>query len=129
MRLNPNCPRELIRMKWRLPLAVWLVYCSFAAAQEAPKTYVRFFNDSAKSANFYVDGKFGCLIPANPEGNNAWCDAEAAIGKHSVSVKRGKLRGQSCELYVIDRGLAEAGAEAHLSKGALLHCMSFATVD
>jgi hypothetical protein len=35
-------------MKWPLPLAVWLVYGSLAAAQQASKSYVRFFNDSAK---------------------------------------------------------------------------------
>src|ERR1700690_3871819 len=111
-----NRSRELTRMKWRLQFAVWLVYGSLTAAQQVPKSYVRFFNDSAKYINFYVDGKFGCFIPANPEHSNAWCDAEVAIGKHSVSVSGGKLRGQSCELYVTDRGLAEPGAEAHLSK-------------
>jgi hypothetical protein len=116
-------------MTWRLPLAVWLVYGSLAAAQQAPKFYVRFFNDSAKYTNFYVDGKFGCFIPANPKESNAWCDAEAAIGKHSVSVKGEKLRSQSCELYVRDWGSAESGAEAILSKGDLLHCFTFVTVD
>ena len=49
------------------------------------------------------------------------------LGKHIVSVKRAKVRGQLCGLYITDRGLAEAGAEAHLSKGALFHCRSFAS--
>ena len=110
-------------------LSVWLVYGSLAAAAQAPKPYVRFFNDSAKYSNFYVDGKFGCFVPANPQGNNAWCDAEAAIGKHLVSVKGAKLRDQSCQLYVRDQGPAEPGAEAHLSQGELLHCFSFVTGD
>jgi len=42
-RHNPNRPRELIRMKSRLLLAVWLVYGSLAAAQDAPNPHVRFF--------------------------------------------------------------------------------------
>src|ERR1700686_440065 len=84
---NPNRPRELIRMKLRLLLAVWLVYGSLAAAQDVPNPHVRFFNDSAKAVNFFVDGQFGCSVPANPEGNNAYCDAEIGTGKHTLSVK------------------------------------------
>jgi hypothetical protein len=114
-------------MKWRSLLVVWLVYAPIVVGGQAPKPIIRFFNDSAKYANFYVDGKFGCFVPANPKGSNAWCDAEAPVGKHSVSVKGVKLRDQSCELYVTDRGFAEPGAETHLSKSELLHCMSFAT--
>jgi hypothetical protein len=116
-------------MKWRLLLAIWLVFGSLAVAWQAPKPYVRFFNDSAKYTNFYVDGKFGCFVPANPGESNAWCDAEAAIGKHLVSVKGAKLPDQSCELRVTDQGLAEPGAEAHLSQGELLHCFTFVTGD
>lgn len=106
---------------------VWVVLNTPMATQDAPKSHIRFFNDSAKYTNFYVDGKFGCFIPENPKESNAWCDAEASTGKHNVSVKGVKLRDQSCELYVIYRGLDEPGAEAHLSKGEVLRCMSFAT--
>lgn len=116
-------------MKWRWLLAICLVNGSIAVGRQAPKPIIRFFNDSAKYANFYVDGRLGCFVPANPKESNAWCDAEASIGKHSVSVKGVKLREQSCELYVTDQGLAEPGAEVHLSKGELLHCMSFASPD
>jgi hypothetical protein len=113
-------------MRLWLLFAVWLVFGSHAAAQDAPKAHVRFFNDSAKAANFYVDSQFGCTIPANPEENNAYCDAGAAVGKHGVSVKGEKLRSQSCELYVVGRDGAEPGAEVHLSKGEHLRCISYA---
>ena len=113
-----------------MPLfVVWLFLASPATAQETRITYVRFFNDSAKAANFYIDSRFGCSIPANPEENNAYCDAEVAVGKHSVNLKGDKLRSQSCELYVTDRGPAGAGAEAHLSKSERLNCISFITAD
>jgi hypothetical protein len=116
-------------MKWRFLFAICLVNRPLTAGRQAPKSFVRFFNDSAKYVNFYVDGKFGCFVPANPKESNAWCDTEAAIGKHSVSVKGVKLREQSCELYVTDQGFTEPGAEVHLSKGELLHCMTFARAD
>jgi hypothetical protein len=29
----------------------------------------------------------GCSVPANPEENNAYCDAEISAGKHNLSVK------------------------------------------
>jgi hypothetical protein len=112
-----------------LPAATFvlsLVLNSLSSAQNAPKGHVRFFNDSAKTANFYVDSQFGCSIPANPEENNAYCDAETAVGKHAVSVKGEKVRSQSCELYVVGREGVEPGAEAHLSKGERLNCMSYA---
>jgi hypothetical protein len=66
MRHNPNRLLELIRMKLRLLLAVWLVYGSLAAAQDVPCPHVRFFN-AAKAVSFFVDGQFGCSVPANPE--------------------------------------------------------------
>jgi hypothetical protein len=106
-------------MRMTAPLGVWLVYVSLAAAQDVPKPHLRFFNDSAKAVAFYVDGQFGCSIPANPEGNNAYCDAETDIGKHTISVKGAKPPIQSCDLY-----LGRAGAEAHLSKAEHLCCMS-----
>jgi hypothetical protein len=110
-------------------LAATFVLCLIlgflSSAQDAPKAHVRFFNDSARPANFYVDSQFGCSLPANPEGNNAYCDAETAVGKHAVSVKGERLRSQSCELYVVSREGVEAGAEAHLSKGERLNCMSY----
>lgn len=105
---------------------VGLVFGTLAAAQDTPKAHVRFFNDSAKAAYFYVDSHFGCSIPANPEANNAYCDAEAAIGKHIVSLKGARLRSQSCELYVVCRNGPDPGAEAHLSKGERLNCLSYA---
>jgi hypothetical protein len=103
-----------------------LILNCLSSAQNAPKGYVRFFNDSTKTANFYVDSQFGCSIPANPEENNAYCDAETNGGKHAVSVKGEKLRSQLCELYVVGREGVEPGAEAHLSKGERLNCMSYA---
>ena len=105
---------------------VWLVFGSLAAAQEARNAHVRFFNDSATTVNFYVDSQFGCSVPANPEENNAYCDFETPAGKHAISVKGEKIRSQSCELYVIGRDNGEPGAEAHLSKGERLNCMSYA---
>jgi hypothetical protein len=63
-------------MKLPLQLAVWLVFNSLAAAQDVQEPYVRFFNDSAKAVNFYVDGQLSCTVPANPEGNLAHYDAE-----------------------------------------------------
>jgi hypothetical protein len=72
-------------MRMSSPVVIWLL----TAAQDGPITLIRFFNDSSKAANFYVDGHFGCFIPANPEGNNAFCDVVAAIGRHCGS-KRGK---------------------------------------
>jgi hypothetical protein len=105
-------------MKLRLLFAVWLVYASLAAAQDVPNPYVRFFNDSAKAATFYVDGQFGCSVPANPEENNAYCDAEISSGKHALSVKGPKLSGQSCDLFVVEG----SHAEANLSKGERFRC-------
>ncbi|HTS06071.1 MAG TPA: hypothetical protein VMP68_10855 [Candidatus Eisenbacteria bacterium] len=114
-------------MKWRLLFVVCLINGSLAIGWQSPKPIIRFFNDSARYANFYIDGKLGCFVPANPKESNAWCDAEASVGKHNVSVKAVKIREQSCELYVTDHGIAAPGAEVHLSKGEFLHCMSFAT--
>ena len=91
------------------------------AAQDAPKPYVRFFNDSAKAVNFYVDAQFGCSVPANPEGNNAYCDAEIGMGKHTVGVKGQKLSSQSCDLFVPE---GSTRAEANLSKGEHLNCFA-----
>src|SRR5215472_5033582 len=105
-------------MGLRLLFAVWLVCSSLAAGLGAAKVYVRFFNDSAKGVNFYVDGQFGCSVPANPEENLAYCDAEIGFGKHSVSVKGPKLPVQSCELPFV----GERGAEANLSKGERFRC-------
>ncbi len=109
-------------------LAATFVLClilnSLSSAQNVPKGHVRFFNDSAKTANFYVDSQFGCSIPANPEKNNAYCDAETTVGSHAVSVR--KAPKQSCELYVVGREGVEPGAEAHLSNGERLNCMSYA---
>jgi hypothetical protein len=115
------------RMRMSLFL-VWLLFGTLTVPQDGPKTLIRFFNDSAKAANFSVDGHFGCSIPANPEGNNAYCDAEAAIGNHAVSVTGAKLRNQSCDLYVTTPiGPGYAGAEAHLSKSDRLNCFSYAS--
>jgi hypothetical protein len=93
-------------MRLRFLFAVWLVCASIAAAQDAPKRNVRFFNDSAKAVNFYVDGQFGCSVPANPEENNAYWDPEIRTGQYKLNVKGRKLHIQSCELFVGD-GLPE----------------------
>src|SRR5215471_10120354 len=123
--MRSNFPRKLrMRLMSLFVLWLWLVFGSPAAAQDAAKAHVRFFNDSAKAATFYVDSQFGCSIPANPEENNAYCDAETAFGEHTLSVKGAELRSQSCKLHVI---YAEPGAEAHLSKGERFHCFSFTT--
>ena len=107
-------------MKLPLLFAVSLVCTSITAAQDAPKSHVRFFNDSAKAVDFYVDSQFGCSIPANPEENNAYCDVEAAMGEHTVHVKGARLPSESCAVYV-----ESMGAEAHLSKGERFRCMSY----
>jgi hypothetical protein len=79
---------------------------------------VRFFNDSAKAVNLYVDGQLSCTLPANSEGNLAYCDAKINDGNHKVSVKGPKLPSQSCDLSVREF----AHAEANLSKGERLRC-------
>ena len=107
-------------MKLRLLLAVWLVYGSLAAAQGVPNPHVRFFNDSAKAASFFVDGQFGCSVSANPEGNNAYCDAEIGTGKHTLSVKGPKLSSQSCDIFVSEN----THGEGNLSKAERLYCRS-----
>ena len=118
--------RELVRMRISSLFVIWLVFGALAAAQDGPKTLIRFFNDSTKAANFYIDGQFGCSISANPEGNNAYCDAEATISNHTLSVKGAKLRSQSCELYVVTPGgPGDPVAEAHLSKNERLNCFSY----
>lgn len=112
-------------MKLRLPFTFWFVYTvALAAGQDAPKAHVRFFNDSAKAVNFYVDSKVGCSVPANPEENNAYCDAEVSTGAHKLSLKGPKLPLQSCAVFV--GGL---GAEANLSKGERFRCFGILTGD
>jgi len=107
-------------MRLRLLFAVWLVFGSLAAAQDAPEVHLRFFNDSAKAVNFYVDGQFSCSARTNPEGNDEYCDTfEARVGKHTVSVKGAGLPHQSCDVYV-----STEGAYVNLSKGERLHCFS-----
>jgi hypothetical protein len=98
--------------------AVSLVFGSLAAAQDAPDSYVRFFNDSTKAVNFYVDGELGCAIPANPEGNLASCDAEIGSGKHTLTIGGPKLPRQSCDLLVGEG----THTEANLSKGERFRC-------
>jgi hypothetical protein len=120
MRHNPNRPLELVRMKFRLLLAVCLVYGSLAAAQDEPTFHVRFFNDSAKTVSFFVDGQFGCSVSANPEGNNAYCDAEIGTGKHTLGVKGPKLSNQSCDIFVGEN----THGEGNLSKAERLYCRS-----
>jgi len=102
-----------------MSLLVWLVFGPFAAGQTAPRTHLRFFNDSAKAVKFYVDGQFRCSIPANPEGNLAYCDAEAPIGKHKITAEGANLPIQSCDLYA-----GPPGAQAHLPKRGHLTCTS-----
>jgi hypothetical protein len=106
--------------------ALHLSLSSFVTMQDTPKLHIRFFNDSVRAANFYVDGKFACSVPANPEENDAYCDAEAAAGRHTVGVKVEKLSDHSCQLNVIHREGVEPGAEAHLSKGDRFRCISYA---
>jgi hypothetical protein len=99
-------------------VVLWMILNSLTSAQDVPKAHVRFFNDSARAVNFYIDGQFRCAVRANPEGNEEYCDTfEATIGKHTVSIEGPRLPDQSCDLYV-----AQEGAEAHLSKGGRLHC-------
>jgi hypothetical protein len=87
-------------------------------AKEARKGHGRFFNDSAKAADFYIDGQFACSVSANPEENNAYCDAEIGYGKHTLSIRGSRLPSQSCDLFVA----GGTHAEADLSKGERLHC-------
>jgi hypothetical protein len=109
-------------MRLLATFAVWLVCPCSLALQDAPNAYVRFFNDSAKAVEFYVDGRFGCSVPANPEGNNAYCDAETTVGKHTVSAKGAKLPSNSCDLYI-----GQGAGEAHMSKGERFRCFSKVT--
>jgi hypothetical protein len=115
---DPNRRWELICMKLGLLLAFSLVYGSLTTAQEVPTVHARFFNDSAKTVNFFVDDQFTCSVPANPEENNAYCDADVAVGKLTFSVKGPKLSRQSCNLFIEEA----MHAEALLSKGELFHC-------
>ena len=107
-----------LNMTLRILFAVLVVYGSLALGKDTPKVHARFFNDSAKAVNFYVDGHFGCSVPANPEENLAYCDKEIVIGKHRLSVEGPKLQHQSCDLFVVQG----THAEANLSKGERLHC-------
>ena len=112
-------------MRLRLPFALCLVYATFVSAQEPRKVRLRFFNDSAKFVNFYVDGQFSCSARANPEGNEEYCDTfEARVGKCTVSVKGAGLPHQSCDVYV-----STDGAYVNVSKGERLHCFSEARVQ
>jgi hypothetical protein len=107
-------------MGLRLLLAVWMVCASSLLARDEPKVHLRFFNDSAKAVNFYVDGQFSCSAGANPEGNEAYCDTfEARVGNHTVSVKGTRLAHQSCDVYI-----GTDGAYVNLSKSEQLHCFS-----
>ena len=117
-------------------LVIWLAFGTFPAAGDTPKADIRFFNDSAKAANFYVDGKLACSVPANPEENLAHCDAEVSSGKHKLGVRGPKLQLQSCEVgvggvEVDDRSCSAAGghAEADLSKGERFRCWPIMSVD
>jgi len=105
-------------MRLRFLIVMGLASGFLATAQDASDLYVRFFNDSAKAVSFYVDGEFGCSIPANREGNLAYCDAEIGIGKHTLAVKGPKLPHQSCDLFVIKGN----HAEGTLSKGERFRC-------
>jgi hypothetical protein len=105
-------------MRWRFLFAVRLAFGSLATAQDAPEPYLRCFNDSTKAVNFYVDGKFGCSIPANAEGNLAYCDAEIGNGKHTLTIRAPKLPRQSCDLFVGEG----THAEANLSRGERFRC-------
>ena len=104
-------------MRWCLLVTFWVVYPIIAAAQGTRQPHVRFFNDSAKDVKIYLDGRFACSIAANPEGNNAYCDAEVAVGQHVLSIAGAKLSRQSCDVYV-----GSGGAEANLSKGEIFRC-------
>lgn len=105
-------------------LVIWLLFGTFRrAAEDAPKGAIRFFNDSAKAANFYVDGKLACSVPANPEENLAYCDAELGSGNHKVGVSGPKLPVQSCVVY------GGFHTEAHLSKGDRFRCVPIISVD
>jgi hypothetical protein len=125
MHADPNRHLELIRMKLRLLLAVGLVYGSPAGAQDVPNPHARFFNDSAKAVSFFVDGQFGCSVPANPEGNDAYCDAEIGTGKHTLSVRGPKLSGQSCGIFVREN----THGEGNLSKAERLYCRTVVGKD
>ncbi len=112
-------------MRLRLHFALWLVYATFVSAQEPQKVHLRFFNDSAKFVNFYVDGQFSCAVKSNPEENEEYCDTyEATVGKHTVSIKRAGLPHQSCDVYV-----SAEGAYVNFSKGQRLHCSSHVRAD
>ena len=50
---------------------------------DAPKAHVRFFNDSARPANFHLDGQFVSSVPANPGENLAIGDAKSVPGSTS----------------------------------------------
>jgi len=115
---KPIVLREFVRMKLQLLLMALLTHGFVAAAQSVPEPHVRFFNDSAKYVDFYVDGKFGCSMPANREGNLAYCDAEIGNGQHTVTIKGPRLSSQSCDLFV---GEGTHG-EANLSKDERFRC-------
>jgi hypothetical protein len=109
----------------RLFAAFCFFYASLLLAQSAPKAHIRFFNDSAKAVNFYVDGEFTCTVRANPEENEAYCETfEATVGKHAVNVEGPRLPRQSCDVYV-----SGDGAYIILSKGERMHCSSYVRAE
>jgi hypothetical protein len=110
-------------------LFVWLALGPLAAGKDKPTTVIRFFNDSAEAANFFVDNHFGCSVHANPEGNNDYCDVEANVGEHTVGAKGTKLGSQSCKVEVeTPDNPGDAGAEAHLTKDNRFICLSIAHI-
>ena len=120
---QPQSSRFVTSMGLLSLLVIWLAFGTFPAAGDTPKADIRFFNDSAKAANFYVDGKLACSVPANPEENLAHCDAEVSSGKHKLGVRGPKLQLQSCEVGV------GGHAEADLSKGERFRCWPIMSVD
>jgi hypothetical protein len=112
-------------MKLFLPLFIAFACVVVAFAGDAQTFQLRFSNDYAKAVEFYIDEKFGCGVPANPEGNNAYCDAKTSPGEHTVTVKGEGLSSRPCKFYIV----RPEGAYVNLTKAGHLGCMNLLSAD
>jgi hypothetical protein len=107
-------------MKLCLALSIAFVCVLFAFSDDAQTGQVRFSNDYVKKVEFYIDGSFGCAVPGNPEGNNAYCDANTSRGEHTVTVKGEGLDSEPCKFYITNT----LGAYVNITKAGHLGCFS-----
>lgn len=107
-------------MKVCTPLLIATISAAVAFAGEGQSFQVRFSDDYPKAVEFYIDGNLRCRVPANPEGNNAYCDANASLGEHTVTAKGEGLTPLPCKFYIARPN----GAYVNLTKNGHLGCFN-----